>query len=173
MKKIAKILLPLIISWSVVFPSELWGRLALDPLPAKKDSKGQDKTLAGSSPHEGESTWRRGDVVFFISLPFTAMGSFAAVQGYGSLLGQTNPVPSNAQITAALTFALATSFVIAWNDYYYKRHCRTETALNVTMPGQRPESNYGNSGRVDFGISHSSFATKDHYWQFDLVWKTF
>lgn len=167
-----KFLLLLVLIWGVLFPGELCARLALDPLLESKDGQKDSIAPSHSSKQKEESTWRRGEVVFFLSLPFTAIGSFAAVQGYGSLMGQTNPFPSNTQITAALTFALVTSFVVAWNDYYYKRYCGLETAYG-TISEQGDNLRYSRIGKKSLGIRANSITKKEHYWQFGLIWKTF
>lgn len=73
---------------------------------------------------EPETVLRRGEIIFFISYPFTFLGSVVAynLAGYAitSADGQSNFSSSGAgfYVLSAATAAIL-SFGIAMNDYYY------------------------------------------------------
>jgi hypothetical protein len=71
---------------------------------------------------EPESALRRGEVIFFISYPFTFLASFAAygVFGYGmsALDGKPNFTPDGSFYALTAVTAAFFSFGIAMDDYY-------------------------------------------------------
>jgi multisubunit Na+/H+ antiporter MnhB subunit len=69
-----------------------------------------------------ESPLRRGEIIFFISYPFTFLASFAAygVFGYGMYAaeGKSNFAPDGAFYGLAAVTAAILSFGIAMDDHY-------------------------------------------------------
>ncbi|GAB4441931.1 MAG: hypothetical protein OHK0011_24330 [Turneriella sp.] len=88
------------------------------------------------SPGETESALRRGEVIFFISYPFTFLGSLivynAAASGIRALdTGRSDFVASGGFYALVATTAAFLSFGIAMNDYHA---LRTQTRAEGGAP---------------------------------------
>lgn len=85
---------------------------------------------------ETESAFRRGEVIFFISYPFTFLGSLivynVAASGIRTLdTGRSDFVASGGFYALVATTAAFLSFGIAMNDYHA---VRTETRAHAGQP---------------------------------------
>jgi len=85
---------------------------------------------------ETESAFRRGEVIFFISYPFTFLGSLVvynvAASGIRTLdTGRSDFVASGGFYALVATTAAFLSFGIAMNDYYA---IRTEARAEAGQP---------------------------------------
>lgn len=100
--------------WACVFLSAL-NLAAIDTNP-----------LAAPTAKEAESSFRRGEVIFFISYPFTFLGSLLAYNlagaGIYAIDGRQNFVATGGGFYAAVAATAAIlSFGIAMNDLYSVR----------------------------------------------------
>lgn len=81
-----------------------------------------DQPVADHEPGETESVFRRGEVIFFISYPFTFLGSFATymLAGYAvsAADGKNNFSPGGGFYALTAMTAAIFSFGIAMQDYY-------------------------------------------------------
>jgi heme/copper-type cytochrome/quinol oxidase subunit 3 len=77
---------------------------------------------SSSKSEEPESALRRGEVVFFISYPFTFLGSFGTymIAGYAAAAidGKNNFAPQGGFYGLVALTAAILSFGIAMDDYY-------------------------------------------------------